>query len=188
MTMKRLLLLLTAALCAVSCATTRRAAHPAPASPAVPADGMLLISKASMRLDVLDRSGVRVRSFPVACGENYGDKEREGDRKTPEGLFWVQEIVDTAPWSAAAAATLPDPAAYRSPYGPRFIRLLTPPHTGIGIHGTNDDASVGSRASAGCVRLHNDDLMALLPYVYIGMPVFITPSAADEAVTAGRSE
>ena len=179
MTMNRFLLLFAAALGAASCAVTR----PTAVAPTPQSDGLLLISKASMRLDVLDRSGARVQSFPIACGENFGDKEREGDRKTPEGLFWVQEIVDTAPWSAAAAAALADPASYRSPYGPRFIRLLTPPHTGIGIHGTNDDASVGSRASAGCVRLHNDDLLALLPYVYIGMPVFITPSAADEAAS-----
>ena len=182
MIMKRLLLLAAAALCAASCSTARRAAALRPAAE-VPSDGMLLISKASMQLAVLDRNGVRLRSFPVACGENLGDKRCEGDRKTPEGLFWVQEIVDTAPWTAAATASMADPSSYRSPYGPRFIRLFTPPHTGIGIHGTNDDASVGSRASAGCVRLHNDDLLALLPYVYIGMPVFITPSASDEAAT-----
>lgn len=213
-------------------------------------DECLLISKAAMKLSVLDGEGRPLLVVPIACGENYGDKRRAGDRRTPEGLFTVQEILDTSRWPVPAPATeaeagaaaktaktgpaehaeaaksgaaaeeakaetaeagkapagrtkrqkrekaaaRPAPKApCRSPYGPYFIRLLTPPHEGIGIHGTNDEASIGSRASAGCIRLHNDDLRRLLRYVRIGMPVFITPSERDEAadaadVGAGKAE
>lgn len=218
-------------------------------------DECLLISKAAMKLSVLDGAGRPLLVVPIACGENYGDKRRAGDRRTPEGLFTVQEILDTSRWPVPAAdaetetetaaapaaeagatkaaetdatataetkaaaeeakaetteaaedekvaptgrtkrmkreksAVRPAPKApYRSPYGPYFIRLLTPPHEGIGIHGTNDEASIGSRASAGCIRLHNDDLRRLLRYVRIGMPVFITPSADDEAADTADAE
>lgn len=197
-------------------------------------DECLLISKAAMKLSVLDGAGRPLLVVPIACGENYGDKRRAGDRRTPEGLFTVQEILDTSRWLVPAAdaeteteaAAAPEKEAgtaeaaeatsvqgakaaptgrtkrmkrekaarpapktpYRSPYGPYFIRLLTPPHEGIGIHGTNDEASIGSRASAGCIRLYNDDLRRLLRYVRIGMPVFITPSAGDEAADTADAE
>lgn len=138
----------------------------------------LLVSKRSMTLSVLDGRGRRIAVFPIACGEHYGDKRSEGDRRTPEGLFTVQEILDTSRWPSPAD---PDGEPRPSPYGPYFIRLRTPPHEGIGIHGTNDERSIGTRSSAGCIRLRNEELLRLLRYVRIGMAVFITPSERDEA-------
>ena len=111
---------------------------------------------------------------------------REGDRRTPEGCFVVQEILDTSRWPRPAVAG-EDPA-WRSPYGPYFIRLLAPPHEGIGIHGTDDETSIGLRVSAGCIRLRNDDLRALLRHVRIGMAVVVLSSAADRAADAAAAE
>lgn len=181
MTMKQLLLALLTVVMSVSCTVQRAVVGSAaePRSVAEPTDSAayLLISKQQMRLSVVDRTGaVRLR-LPIACGENYGNKEREGDRKTPEGLFWVEEILDASTWHYDYGdGRWPTEGAY----GPYFIRLYTPPHTGIGIHGTRHDDSIGQRVSAGCVRLHNSDLRRLVPYVYVGMPVFITPSYLDE--------
>lgn len=71
----------------------------------------------------------------------------------------------------------------RGAYGSHFIRLKTPGHCGIGIHGTHDPASIGTRATEGCVRLNNSDLLELVKkYVYVGMPVVILTSEADSAV------
>ncbi len=71
----------------------------------------------------------------------------------------------------------------RGAYGSHFIRLKTPGHRGIGIHGTHDPASIGTRATEGCVRLNNSDLLELVKkYVYVGMPVVILTSEADSAV------
>ncbi len=39
----------------------------------------------------------------------------------------------------------------------------------LGIHGTNDPESIGTNASSGCVRLHNDDITFLVES--IGLPV-----------------
>lgn len=61
--------------------------------------------------------------------------------------------------------------------------MKTPGHRGIGIHGTHDPASIGTRATEGCVRLNNSDLLELVKkYVYVGMPVVILTSEADSAV------
>ena len=43
----------------------------------------------------------------------------------------------------------------------------------LGIHGTNDDASIGTEVSHGCIRLHNADIEQLVPVLPLGVPVTI---------------
>lgn len=43
----------------------------------------------------------------------------------------------------------------------------------FGIHGTNKPWSIGSRASHGCIRMHNRDVEDLYEYVKVGTPVKI---------------
>ena len=43
----------------------------------------------------------------------------------------------------------------------------------LGIHGTNDPDSIGSQASAGCVRLANGDVAHLAEFLPLGTPVQI---------------
>ena len=44
---------------------------------------------------------------------------------------------------------------------------------GIGIHGTHDPASIGTRASEGCIRLENSQVEALKKLVCVGTKVVI---------------
>ena len=44
---------------------------------------------------------------------------------------------------------------------------------GVGIHGTGEDWSIGSRASHGCIRMHVSDVIDLFPRVPVGSPVLI---------------
>lgn len=60
-------------------------------------------------------------------------------------------------------------------FGTRWIGLNVP--WGIyGIHGTNKPYSIGTRASAGCVRMFNRDVEELYPWVPIGTSVRIVGS------------
>ena len=43
----------------------------------------------------------------------------------------------------------------------------------LGIHGTNDDASIGTEVSHGCIRMHNADIEQLMPVLPLGVPVTI---------------
>lgn len=43
----------------------------------------------------------------------------------------------------------------------------------LGIHGTNDDASIGTPVSHGCIRMHNADIEQLVPVLPLGVPVTI---------------
>lgn len=141
------------------------------------------ISKQTMELTLYDSDNQIVKRYPIACGKNYGNKVKVGDLRTPEGNFTVQEIVNSSHWQhdfKDGKGMIP------GAYGPYFIRLTTPPHRGIGIHGTHDDASIGTRATEGCIRMHNNDLRELRPYVKVGMKVEILTSEADKAASGNK--
>ena len=44
---------------------------------------------------------------------------------------------------------------------------------GVGIHGTSEAGSIGSRASHGCIRMRVADVIDLYPRVPVGTPVLI---------------
>lgn len=136
----------------------------------------IVISKETMTLKLYDNRQRLICSFPVAVGKNLGNKRRSGDMKTPEGEFKVQQIQPASHWTHDFGD---GKGVIEGCYGNWFIRLETPPHRGIGIHGTHDPASIGTRATEGCIRLHNNDLDSLKPMVKVGMRVTIETSVAD---------
>ena len=131
----------------------------------------IVISKSKYELSLLKGNQV-VKAYDIAVGKNTGDKKKVGDMKTPEGLFKVQNIQDASFWTHDFKD---GKGQIAGAYGPRFIRLKTPPWTGIGIHGTHDPSSIGTKATEGCIRLNNDDLLDLLKKIKIGTPVEIRP-------------
>ena len=147
-----------------------------------PADGdpakaeYIVISKEDFRLDLYDSEDRLVCSFDCAVGKNYGNKQCVGDMKTPEGEFYIEEIVSAKTWGH----DFKDGKGYiPNCYGNWFMRLKTPPHKGIGIHGTHAPESIGTRATEGCIRLENNDLDSLYNMVRVGMKVRIESSALD---------
>ena len=138
------------------------------------------ISKQTMELTLYDTNNQIVKRYPIACGKNLGNKVKVGDLRTPEGCFTVQEVVNSSHWQHDFKD---GKGMIAGAYGPYFIRLYTPPHRGIGIHGTHDDSSIGTRATEGCIRMHNSDLRELKPYVTVGMKVEILTSEADQAAS-----
>ena len=46
-------------------------------------------------------------------------------------------------------------------------------YDGVGVHGTSDDASIGSNASHGCIRMHVPDVKELYDEVPVGAPIYI---------------
>jgi LysM repeat protein len=144
----------------------------------------IVISKESMTLNLYDSEGGLIFSFPVAVGKNYGNKEKIGDMKTPEGEFSIVQIQDASAWTHDFKD---GKGVIAGCYGNWFIRLKTPPHTGIGIHGTHAPESIGTRATEGCIRLNNADLDKLKPLVRVGMKVTIESSVKDMEAD-GRTE
>lgn len=125
----------------------------------------ILISKSQFRLDYYF-DGKLQKSYPIAIGEGDGDKTSTKVRMTPEGHFIADKIRDSSYWTYDFGdGKGPTPGAY----GPWFINIITDrPRTfsgegwtGIGIHGTHDDSSIGKKITHGCLRMHNADLIEL---------------------------
>src|ERR671937_248869 len=75
------------------------------------------------------------------------------------------------PNSSWAKGSKPIPPGPGNPLGTRWMGLSA---SGVGIHGTPDDASIGYSASHGCIRMHIPDAEWLFHHVQIGTPVVIT--------------
>ena len=153
-----------------------------PVLPAQPTgSAFIVISKRDQTLSVydLDTSGdtIMVAQFPCCMGKNKGNKVKRGDMRTPESPagkpFKITMIQDASTWHH----DFKDGRGSILAYGHWFLRLETPGHKGIGIHGsTNNEQTVPGRASEGCIRLLDKDIITLKEhFAYVGMPVTVLP-------------
>ncbi len=139
----------------------------------------IVISKRDLTLTVYDRNAagdtVMVAQFPCCMGKNKGNKTRRGDQRTPESPagkpFKITMIQDASTWKH----NFHDGRGNIRAYGHWFLRLATPGFKSIGIHGsTNNEQTVPGRASEGCIRLLDKDIITLKEhFAYVGMPVII---------------
>ena len=97
--------------------------------------------------------------------------------ETPAGLYHIQnKAVDPAwtmpnsDWVAPAdrGRVVPGGTA-ENPLKARWLGIFN----GAGIHGTDADASIGSAASHGCVRMRIPDVIELYDQVAVGAPIYI---------------
>lgn len=138
----------------------------------------IIVSKQELYLyvcEVLNGDTLKRVRYPVCVGQNKGQKQIKGDKRTPESTvanpFYISEIVDASNW----CHDFGDGRGSILAYGNWFMRLVTPGFSGIGIHGsTNNEESVPGRGSEGCIRLRNDDLDDLKnKYAFVGMNVVV---------------
>lgn len=127
-----------------------------PPRPQGPGD-QIIVDKSRNRLYYYS-AGRLVRSYPVATGRHI--------QWTPEGRFYIaSKLVD--PLGGPDAG---------SRLGSRWMGLATPQDllgTRYGIHGTSEPGSMGTHASAGCIRMHNIHVEELYDLVAVGTPVEI---------------
>jgi murein L,D-transpeptidase YafK len=111
--------------------------------------------------------------FYVTLGKRGVDKAREGDQKTPIGVYHV-----TANLPRQKLTDFYGAGAYPINYPNPWDRRLGRDGYGIWVHGTPPDTySRPPRASDGCIVLANPDLVAVGRFVQVGTtPVII----ADE--------
>jgi len=129
--------------------------------------GRIIIDQSECKL-YFYLNGKLKKIYPVAVGQPAWP--------TPNGTFYVSWMVKNPTWippdSPWAQGAVPIPPGPGNPVGTRWIGTSAP---GVGMHGTPDDASVGSHASHGCIRMHMWDVEELYEWVTVGMPVIIRP-------------
>ena len=136
----------------------------------------IVISKQDMTLKLYNYKGKQLQSCAIACGKNIGNKQIIGDMKTPEGVFSVVDIEKSSDWTHDFND---GKGKIKGAYGPYFIRLNVADHHGIGIHGTHDACSIGSRVTEGCIRIDNKELTRLVKKIKPATIVVITPGVED---------
>jgi len=145
----------------------------------------ILMSKKDYYLYVYEAQGrdtVLVARYDACFSLKKGQKQRKGDMKTPhctfKNPFKITEIVDASKWKHDFG----DGRGSILSYGNWFLRLQTPGSKGIGIHGsTNNRESVPGRASEGCIRLLDEDIIDLRKnYAFVGMKVVIKAENVDD--------
>jgi murein L,D-transpeptidase YafK len=142
----------------------------------------VLIEKNKYRLTVYHQRQP-IKSYPIVLGSApTGDKLREGDRKTPEGLFRIRDLYPHVSWSKFLWLDYPTPESWQKHLeAKRAGRLDSTATIGgeVGIHGVPEgkDAWIEARQNWtwGCVSLKNKDIDELYSIVQIGTVVEIVP-------------
>ncbi|MDR0386013.1 MAG: L,D-transpeptidase [Prevotellaceae bacterium] len=141
---------------------------------------VILVSKQDMKLRMIKYHDSIMPVFPIATGLNPGDKKKSGDKKTPEGIFSVYAIHDASDWDYDFRD---GKGKIKGTYGKYFIRFKE--HYHIGIHGTHLPETIGSRATDGCVRMHNENVEKIVPVVSRSKTlIIVAPAREDEEVNA----
>ena len=157
--------------------------------------------RADLRRRVVDlRTNEAPGTIIIDTGNTYlylvlpgGQAMRYGIGVGREGFIWsgVKTIERKAEWPDW---TPPPEMIARSPYLPRFTaggegnplgaRAMYLSGTMYRIHGTNAPWTIGSKASSGCIRMVNDDVIDLYNRVKVGTKVVVLP-ATERSATAG---
>ena len=139
-------------------------------TPQSTAVGPVIVIRRGSNLLTLYRGDHYVRQFHVATGQAI--------YPTPLGRFQIVVKWENPTWypptqDAWAKGLKPVPPGPNNPLGTRWMGNSSP---GVGIHGTDEPASIGYSQSHGCIRMLVPDAEWLFTHVSVGTPVFIVAS------------
>ena len=158
------------------------------------AETFIQVNISEQRLYLLKFNEVLV-SYPISSS-SYGEGQQENSYKTPLGNHIIKEMIGS---SAAkdtifisrintkrAASLIKEPIDTDNDYVTSRIMWLEGEEEGfnkggsvdsyqryIYIHGTQEEGLIGSKASHGCIRMFNNDVIDLYQRVNIGTKVLI---------------
>jgi hypothetical protein len=129
----------------------------------------ILVDKSMFRMWIL-YEGCPFKAYTVTIGA--ASKETPVAKfvmggKNPNPAWWPPPDVKI---QGKAPVPYGDP---QNPLGKWWISLEHDIHHGIGIHGTNDPGSIGTKASNGCVRMLNEEVVEVAALAYKGMVVTV---------------
>lgn len=94
--------------------------------------------------------------------------------ETPKGTYRVYEQEQNPVFKSFKTGRIINPGP-ENPLGPRWIGIWTDGKTRLGFHGTNQPELIGKAVSHGCIRMRNQDVMALYDKVRVGTIVEVEP-------------
>ena len=127
---------------------------------------VIVVNRSANRLSLF-KAAKPWRTFPVATGQNI--------YPTPRGR-WHIVVKQRNPWwypptyDSWAKGLKPVPPGPDNPLCTRWMGLDAP---GVGIHGTDEPASIGYSESHGCIRMQVPDAEWLFDHVDVGTTVYV---------------
>ena len=137
------------------------------------------LAKAYPSVITIDRDHFRLRLFKrLKFVKGYGVAVGQSAYPTPTGRFSIQSkqvnptwTAPNSPWAGEMAGQQVAGGAPDNPLKARWMGVSG----AVGIHGTGQPWSIGSRASHGCIRMTVPDVVDLFGRVDVGTPVLIAP-------------
>lgn len=137
-------------------------------------DCYIVIEKSKYVLNVYNTRDELLFTYPVVFGnKDLGDKMCEGDRKTPEGVFYISNKRTHDKWHKFLAIDYPNEESHRKFKERKACGQVSAASTiggGIGLHGTwqGDDITIdrGENWTLGCISTKNryiDELFEIIP-------------------------
>lgn len=132
---------------------------------------LLAVDKSAQRLFLLERRSplAQTRKFICSTGRKEGDKSIEGDLKTPEGIYFIVQYINSGLDFVKYGKE-----AYTLNYPNPVDRLRMKTGYGIWIHGRGEP--IVPMQTEGCVAMINEDLADMGKILEPGMPVALTSS------------
>ena len=127
---------------------------------------------ASLHRYVSNGQGLKfVEAQRMSIGQNGAGKEKTGDRKSPLGIYFVLEELDTSNLHEKYG-----PVAFPLDYPNAWDSLNQKTGSGIWIHGvTPGSGARPERDTDGCIALPNEQLLLLQPHLTpLQTPVIVT--------------
>lgn len=152
-------------------------------------DIKLVINKRERKLFVL-RNGKPWKVYSVALSQiPYGDKRKEGDKRTPEGEFYVCKKDPNSKYYLSLELSYPSLKHAEKGLKAGLISKkeylaiihsleegkIPPQNTNLGGHICIHGGGNGTNWTEGCIALKNKDISELYKIVQIGTPVVIFP-------------
>ena len=131
----------------------------------VPTDEMHVLVERDTHTLKLFLGPLILRVYPVGLGA--------ADEETPAETFKVTKRLKDPSWTNPKTKVYYPPGAPGNALGGFFIALAEPTGVtqGYGIHGTDDQASIGRNESMGCIRMRKGDIDELFELLALGTKV-----------------
>ena len=123
-----------------------------------------------------------VKTFHATLGQVKGDKEEEGDLKTPEGIYTFKAKL-TPPGLAAKFGKM----AFYVNFPNTYDEMAGHTGSSIMLHATNEPGRLKQNYdSKGCVVVHDEEIDELQHYIRLGLtPIMIFSELSDEYLHPG---
>ncbi|MGH9723041.1 MAG: L,D-transpeptidase [Bryobacteraceae bacterium] len=125
----------------------------------------IVISIADRKL-ALTEDGEVIRIYDIAVGAPK--------TPSPVGVFTIVNRIPNPTWWGPKEVVAPGKA---NPLGTRWMGLS---QKGYGIHGTNNQRSIGRNVSHGCIRMRKADVEELFELVPVGVVVELVSERTEE--------